>query len=197
MSFASEDEMFASVGYGAVSTGQVIVKLIDFYRKNQPKEEIRKYFTSNPNHASSVTVKGMTGLLVHFAGCCNPVPGDEIIGFISRGHGVTVHRKDCPNMRQAEADRLIEVSWADKAANVFNASIKVVGNTQTEILASVAAAVSELKLEIVSTNGRTDNKTKQVIVDFNIRLNSKEELERLIAKLKQAPKIADVYRTSN
>lgn len=100
-------------------------------------------------------------------------------------------------MRQAEADRLIEVSWADKAANVFNASIKVVGNTQTEILASVAAAVSELKLEIVSTNGRTDNKTKQVIVDFNIRLNSKEELERLIAKLKQAPKIADVYRTGN
>jgi len=197
MSFASEAEMFASVGYGAVSTGQVIVKLIDFYRKNQPKEEIRKYFTSNPNHSSSVTVKGMSGLLVHFAGCCNPVPGDDIIGFISRGHGVTVHRKDCPNMRQAETDRLIEVSWADKAANVFNASIKVVGNTQTEILACVAAAVSELKLEIVSTNGRTDNKTRQVIVDFNIRLNGKEELERLIGKLKQEPKISDVYRTGN
>ncbi len=197
MSFASEAEMFASVGYGAVSTGQIIVKLIDFYRKNQPKEEIRKYYTSNPNHSSSVTVKGMTGLLVHFAGCCNPVPGDDVIGFISRGHGVTVHRKDCPNMRQAEKDRLIEVSWADKAANVFNASIKVVGNTQTEILACVAAAVSELKLEIVSTNGRTDNKTRQVIVDFNIRLNGKEELERLIGKLKQEPKISDVYRTGN
>ena len=185
------------MGYGAVSTGQIIVKLIDFYRKNQPKEEIRKYYTSNPNHSSSVTVKGMTGLLVHFAGCCNPVPGDDVIGFISRGHGVTVHRKDCPNMRQAEKDRLIEVSWADKAANVFNASIKVVGNTQTEILACVAAAVSELKLEIVSTNGRTDNKTRQVIVDFNIRLNGKEELERLIGKLKQEPKISDVYRTGN
>ena len=197
MSFASEAEMFASVGYGAVSTGQIIVKLIDFYRKNQPKEEIRKYYTSNPNHSSSVTVKGMTGLLVHFAGCCNPVPGDDVIGFISRGHGVTVHRKDCPNMRQAEKDRLIEVSWADKAANVFNASIKVVGNTQTEILACVAAAVSELKLEIVSTNGRTDNKTRQVIVDFNIRLNGKEELESLIGKLKQEPKISDVYRTGN
>lgn len=197
MSFASEAEMFASVGYGAVSTGQIIVKLIDYYRKNQPKEEIRKYYTSNHNHSSSVTVKGMAGLLVHFAGCCNPVPGDDVIGFISRGHGVTVHRKDCPNMRQAEKDRLIEVSWADKAANVFNASIKVVGNTQTEILACVAAAVSELKLEIVSTNGRTDNKTRQVIVDFNIRLNGKEELERLIGKLKQEPKISDVYRTGN
>ena len=197
MSFASEDEMFASVGYGAVSAGQVVIKLIDFYRKNQPKEEIKKYFTSNSNHSSSVKVKGMSGLLVHFAGCCNPVPGDDIIGFISRGHGVTVHRKDCPNMKGAESDRLIEVSWADKAANVFNAGIKVVGNTQTEILVAVAAAVSELKLEIVSTNGRTDSKTKQVIVDFNIRLNGKEELERLISKLKQAPKIIDVYRTGN
>ncbi|MDY2842267.1 MAG: bifunctional (p)ppGpp synthetase/guanosine-3',5'-bis(diphosphate) 3'-pyrophosphohydrolase [Candidatus Borkfalkiaceae bacterium] len=197
MSFASEDEMFASVGYGAVSVGQILVKLIDFYRKNQPKEEIRKHFTSNPNHASSVTVKGMTGILVHFAGCCNPVPGDDIIGFISRGHGVTVHRRDCTNLKQAEDDRLIEVSWADKAANVFNASVKVVGNTQTEILAAVAAAVSELKLEIVSTNGRTDGKTKQVIVDFNIRLNGKEELDKLINKLKQSPRITDVYRTGN
>ena len=146
---------------------------------------------------SSVTVKGMTGILVHFAGCCNPVPGDDIIGFISRGHGVTVHRRDCTNLKQAEDDRLIEVSWADKAANVFNASVKVVGNTQTEILAAVAAAVSELKLEIVSTNGRTDGKTKQVIVDFNIRLNGKEELDKLINKLKQSPRITDVYRTGN
>lgn len=197
MSFASQDEMFASVGYGAVSPAQVVVKLIDFYRKNQPKEEIRKYFTSNPNHSSSVTVKGMSGLLVRFAGCCNPVPGDDIIGFISRGHGVTVHRRDCPNLKQAENDRLIEVAWADKAANVFNASIRVVGNTQAEILTSVAAAVCELKLDIVSTNGRTDSRTRQVIVEFNIRLNSKEELEKLIKKLKQDSKLTDVYRASN
>ncbi len=195
MSFNSQEEMFSSVGYGAVSVGQVVVKLVDFYRKNQPKEEIRKYYVSNPNHSSSVTVKGMEGLLVHFAGCCNPVPGDDVIGFISRGHGVTVHRRDCPNLKHADEDRLIEVEWTDKAANVFNASIKVVGNTQTEILASVAAVVSELKLEIVSTNGRTDGKTKQVIVDFNVRLNGKDELERLLNKLKQDSKITDVYRT--
>lgn len=195
MSFSSQEEMFASIGYGAVTVGQVVVKLIDFYRKNQPQEDIKKYYTSNPAHSGSVTVKGMTGILVHFAGCCNPVPGDDITGFISRGHGVTVHRRDCPNLKNAEADRLIEVSWTDKASNVFNAGIKVVGNTQTEILAVVAAAVSELKLEIVSTNGRTDGKTKQVIVDFNIRLNGKDELDRLIKKLKQNGKIADVYRT--
>lgn len=196
MSFNSQEEMFASVGYGAVGVNQVIVKLVDFYRKKQPAQNITKYFTSKPEKASSVKVKGMTGILVRFAGCCNPVPGDKIIGFISRGHGVTVHRADCPNLKHAEDDRLIEVSWLDKAASVYNAGIKVIGDAQAQILSEVAAAVAELKLEIVSTNGRTDNKTRQVIVDFNIRLNGKDELDKLINKLSQNPKITDVFRTA-
>ena len=139
----------------------------------------------------------MTGILVRFAGCCNPVPGDNIVGFISRGHGVTVHRSDCPNLRHAEADRLIEVSWLDdKGTSVYNAGIKVIGSAQAQVLAQVAAAVAELKLEIVSTNGRTDGKSGQVIIDFNIRLNNKEELDRLIKKLSQNPGITDVFRTA-
>ena len=196
MSFNSTEEMFASIGYGAVSVNQVIVKLLDFYRKKQPKQEITKYFSLRPEKASSVKVKDMTGILVRFAGCCNPVPGDAIVGFISRGHGVTVHRKDCPNLKNAEPERLIEVSWLDKAASVYNAGVKVIGDTQTQILTEVAAAVAELKLEIVSTNGRTDAKTGQVIVDFNIRLNGKDELDRLINKLAANPKITDVFRTT-
>jgi GTP pyrophosphokinase len=139
----------------------------------------------------------MAGLLVRFAGCCNPVPGDDIIGFISRGHGVTVHRHDCPNLKHVEDGRLIEVSWAEDAGNAYNASIKVVGNTQIEVLSVVATAVAQLNLEIVSTNGRTDNKTKQATVDFNIRLNSKDELNSLLTKLKQDSKIIDVFRTAN
>ena len=196
MSFNSQEEMFASIGYGAVSVNQVIVKLLDYYRKKQPKKEITKYFSLRPEKASSVKVKDMTGILVRFAGCCNPVPGDAIVGFISRGHGVTVHRKDCPNLKNAEPERLIEVSWLDKAASVYNAGVKVIGDTQTQVLTEVAAAVAELKLEIVSTNGRTDAKTGQVIVDFNIRLNGKDELDRLINKLASNPKITDVFRTT-
>ena len=196
MSFNSQEEMFESIGYGAVSVNQVIVKLLDFYRKKQPKQEITKYFSMRPEKSSSVKVKDMTGILVRFAGCCNPVPGDAIVGFISRGHGVTVHRKDCPNLKNAEQERLIEVSWLDKAASVYNAGIKVIGNTQAQILTEVAAAVAELKLEIVSTNGRTDSKTGHVIVDFNIRLNGKDELDRLINKLSVNPKITDVFRTA-
>ena len=197
LSFNGQDEMFASIGYGAVSVNQVLIKLIDYYRKSQPQQEITKYFKSNKKSESSVKVKGMAGLLVRFAGCCNPVPGDEIVGFISRGHGVTVHRKDCPNLKNIEDDRLIEVSWTDTTDSVYNAGIKVVGTTQTEVLTIVAGIVSQLKLEIVSTNGRTDTKNNQAIVDFHIRLNSKEELNNLINKLKQDSKIIDVFRTAN
>lgn len=196
MSFSNQEEMFASVGYGAVGVNQVIVKLIDYYRKKQPKQEIVRYYASNKNHTSSVSVKGMAGLLVRFAGCCTPVPGDDIVGFISRGHGVTVHRKSCPNLKNVDNERLIEVDWVDTGKNTFNASIKVIGNQQAEILSSVAGVVALLKLDIVSTNGRTDMKTNQVVVDFNIRLNTKGDLDTLIKKIKQDSKIIDVFRTA-
>ncbi len=197
LSFNSQDEMFSSIGYGAVSVNQVVVKLIDYYRKSQPQQEITKYFKSNKASTSGVKVKGMAGLLVRFAGCCNPVPGDEIVGFISRGHGVTVHRKDCPNLTNTENERLIEVAWEEGVSGAYNASIKVLGNTQGEILSIVATATAQLKLDIVSTNGRTDIKTKRATVEFNIRLNNKNDLDNLIVKLKQDSKIIDVFRTAN
>ena len=197
MSFNSEEEMYASIGYGAVTVNQVLVKLIDYYRKNQPQQEVTKFYTSSKKHSSGVVVKGMQGILVRYAGCCNPVPGDEIVGFISRGHGVTVHRRDCPNLKHAEDDRLIEVNWSNQDLSCYNVSLKVIGTSQADILSAVVSAVAMLKLEIVSTNGRTDIKTRQIVVDFNIRLNGKNELDSLISKIKQDPKIIDVYRTGN
>ena len=197
MSFASVDEMYASIGYGAVSVNQVIVKLIDYYRRTRPQEHIRDIPTGRKSQTGGVVVKGMSNLLVRFAGCCNPVPGDEIIGFISRGHGVTVHRKDCTNLKNVEEDRLIEVSWENQTASSFNAEIKVIGNAQTDILFAAAAATSELQLEIVSTNGRTDAKAGRVVVDFTIRLKDKVALDRLITKLKQDKRVLDVFRATN
>ncbi|MBE7086935.1 MAG: bifunctional (p)ppGpp synthetase/guanosine-3',5'-bis(diphosphate) 3'-pyrophosphohydrolase [Clostridiales bacterium] len=196
LSFTSQDEMFASVGYGAVSTNHVIVKLLDFYRKSQPVPEVSTFVNTKKSGSGGVTVKGMTGLLVRFAGCCNPVPGDDIVGFISRGRGVAVHRSDCPNLKNVENDRLIEVSWNNYASTSYNAGIKVIGNNQTEVLTIVAGAVAQLKLGIISTNGRTDSRTKQVIVEFSIRVGDKTELDDLIKKLQQDSKIINVYRTT-
>ena len=197
MAFANQEEMFSSVGYGAVSANQVITKLIDYYRKSQPQVEVNKTFTPKSVATGGIQIKGQSGMLVHFAGCCNPVPGDEVIGFVSRGRGVTIHRKDCPNLKNADPERLIEATWTSQAGTAYNASIRILGSDQTEILTIVAGAVASLKLGIVGTNGRTDAKTKQVIVDFNIRINDKRELEVLIDKLRQHPKITDVFRTGS
>ncbi len=197
MSFNGQDEMFASIGFGAVSVNQVIIKLIDYYKKRQPVTRIENFVSKNAKRTSGVTVKGMDGILVRFAGCCNPVPGDNIIGFISRGRGVTVHRADCSNLKHVEDGRLIEVSWTDHLNSAFNVGIEVIGNTQSDVLTAVAAQCAIQKLEIVSTNGRIDAKTRTVVVNFNIRINDKDELDKLIAKLKQEPKIIEVFRSTN
>ena len=197
MSFNGQDEMFSSVGFGAVSVNQVLIKLIDYYKKRQPVQQIENLVSTTAKRTSGVTVKGMDGILVRFAGCCNPVPGDNIIGFISRGRGVTVHRHDCTNLKHVEKDRLIEVSWTNHTKSSFNVGIEVIGNTQSDILTAVASQCAIQKLEIVSTNGRIDAKTKRVVVDFHIRINDKDELEKLIVKLKQEPKIIEVFRTIN
>ena len=196
MSFSGQDEMFASVGYGAVTTNQILLKLIDHYRKKMPKEVVKAEI-SRREPTGGVVVKGMSGLLVRYAGCCTPVPGDEIVGFISRGRGVTIHRADCPNMKTVDRDRLIEVSWVNQADIPDKASIRAVASDQGAILAAVSTQCALMNLTITSINGRLDAKTKEAVVDFNIRLNSRQDLDTLISKLKQDKKLADVYRTSN
>ena len=135
----------------------------------------------------------MDGLLVRFAGCCNPVPGDEIVGFVSRGRGVTIHRKDCPNLKNEESERLLDAEWTGSVGS-FTVSVRVVGGENTPILVFVSNACTSLGLTITSVNGRLDPKTRQSIVDFTIKLNKKEHIDLLFAKIRQNPEIDDVYR---
>ena len=195
MSFASQEEMFSAIGFGAVSVNQVLVKLIDYSKRSSIAPEA----TILPKRRASggVVVKGMENMLVRFAGCCNPVPGDEIVGFVSRGRGVTVHLAKCPNMKNADPERLIEVNWAAERSNSsFNATVRIVAEEQMSSISAVYAVVEKNKLQVVSVNGRIDAKTKKAIVDFGIKFNSKQELDGLIEKLKQNDKIDDVYRVS-
>lgn len=196
LSFSTEEEMYAAVGCGAVTINQVLLKLIDFYRKEVPQAALPQSKYSLNKHTTgecNVKVKGMDGLLVRFAGCCNPVPGDDIVGFVSRGRGVTVHRKDCPNMKNEDPERLLEAEWTgDKGS--YTVAIRVIGGEKTPILIYVSNACTMLGLMITSVNGRLDPKTSQSIVDFTIKLNKKDDLDGLIAKVKQNPEIDDIYR---
>ena len=195
LSFSTYEEMYAAVGCGAVTVNQVLLKLIDFYRKETPVPEKftdNKYKKSN-DHIGGVKIKGFDNFLVRFAGCCSPVPGDDIIGYVSRGRGVTVHRRDCPNMKNEDTARFLEAEWAGFTGS-YNVAIRVIGGESTPVLVYVSNACTALGLFIASVNGRIDIKTHQSIVDFTIRLNKKEDVEALFAKVNQNTDLIDIYR---
>ncbi len=194
-SFSSQDEMFASVGYGAITVNQVLFRLIDFYRKEVPKPVI--YRGETPSDSSGVIVKGMSGLLTRFAGCCNPVPGDEIVGFVSRGRGVVIHRADCPNVKTLEAEkgRILPAEWAAGGSGRFVAGIVIKAKDQGVALSVLTSVVSDMRLMITGVNSRFD-KNKDAVIEANIRLNGKEDIDLLIKKIRADERITEVFRTA-
>ena len=193
--FSSVNEMMASVGYGAVSVNQVICKLIDYYKKEVPKpaevlsnDKIRK-------PASTVEIKGMSGLLVRFAHCCNPVPGDDIVGFVSRGRGVIVHRKDCPNLSGEDPERLQPALWTGEGAE-FIAGFKIIAEDKEGLTAFIIAEIAAMHLSITAINGRV-NKEGQAEFEIKIRLNKRSDIDLLVKRIKKDRRIIDVFRTTN
>ena len=194
-SFSSQDEMFASVGYGAITVNQVLFRLIDFYRKEVPTPVIFRGETSSDS--SGVIVKGMSGLLTRFAGCCNPVPGDEIVGFVSRGRGVVIHRADCPNVKTLEEEkgRILPAEWAAGGSGRFVAGIVIKAKDQGVALSVLTSVVSDMRLMITGVNSRFD-KNKDAVIGANIRLNGKEDIDLLIKKIRADERITEVFRTA-
>jgi GTP pyrophosphokinase len=195
--FSSVNEMMASVGYGAVSVNQVIYKLIDYYKREIPKpvaaiEDVK--LRHSP--AGSVTIKGMSGLLVRFAQCCNPVPGDDIVGFISRGRGVIVHRKDCSNLKDADRERLQPAQWTGEIQTEFIAGIKIIATDDSGLTAYITSEIMAMHLYMTAINGRV-NKDKKAEFDIRLKLNKRSDLDLLINRLKKDKRIIDVYRTTN
>ena len=193
-SFFSQDEMFASVGYGAITVNQVLFKLIDFYKKEVPKKPV---YHGGAADSSGVIVKGMSGLLTRFAGCCNPVPGDKIVGFVSRGRGVVIHRADCPNVKNLEAEegRILPAEWAEtQGGGHFVAGIVMKAKDQGLALSVLTSVVSDMRLMITAVNSRFD-KNKDAVIEANIRLNGKGDIDLLIRKLLSDERISEVYRT--
>ncbi len=194
--FTSVDEMFASVGYGAVGVNQIIFKLIDYYRREQPLQPtLGEAEKLRHTPAGSVSVKGIEGLLVRFAHCCNPVPGDEIVGFISRGRGVIVHRKDCPNLADYDADRIQPARWTGDTDEGFLAGIKIIATDDSGLTAFITSEISLMKLYMTQINGRID-RDKRAVFEIMVRLNKLSDIDLLINHLKRDKRIIDVFRTT-
>lgn len=195
--FSSINEMMASVGYGAVGVNQVIYKLIDYYKKEMPKSvDVIDTGKLRNTPAGSVTVKGMSGLLVNFAHCCNPVPGDDIVGFVSHGRGVIVHRADCPNLANLDPNRINPAEWTGSVDVDFVAGLKIIADNYDGLTVFVTSELAAMHLSITQINGRV-NKEKLAELDLKVLLNKRSDIDLLVNRLKRDKHIIEVYRTTN
>lgn len=196
-SISSIDDLYASVGYGGFTVNQILLKLIDFYNKEVVStQEFRKASSQNRKpDGQGIVVNGHNDLLVRLAKCCAPVPGDEIIGFISRGRGVAIHRKSCPNLRNTESFRLIEAHWENTPTYAFVVSLQVHAVNTSGLLAKMTSLISEMKLSIDSMNARIDKNSKAVI-DLGVRVYKIDDINALIKKIQSISEVETVFRSA-
>ncbi|MDD4832396.1 MAG: bifunctional (p)ppGpp synthetase/guanosine-3',5'-bis(diphosphate) 3'-pyrophosphohydrolase [Clostridia bacterium] len=196
--FNTLDELYAALGYGGLSINQVIFKLLAANVANgsiQDDIPIRKHRHSAKEN--SVIIKGTEDILVRFSGCCSPVPGDEIIGYVSRGRGVSVHRKDCPAVKTFEKERLVEAEWAKETAQAtFSATIQIISEDKGEVFADITRVIANENLPLLSINARKDPKTKNAVATITVDIENNEQVAALITKLNNLPNTIKVFRTT-
>ena len=209
--FRDWESVLAAIGHGGLKEGQVFNKLVEAYDKENKKNltdeqvleaagETQEKLHITKNKSSSV-VKGIHDVAVRFSKCCNPIPGDEIVGFVTRGRGITIHRTDCINvlnMSEMDRTRLIEAEWQQpdtKQAEKYMAEIQVYANNRTGLLVDLSKIFTERKIDLRSINSRT-NKQEKATISMSFEIGSKEELRSLIEKIRQVDSIIDVERTT-
>ncbi len=197
--FNSINDMYAAVGFGTISAGKIISKLLFEYRQEHQEENIeekieelaQKKMVAPKSTKSGVIVKGIDNCLVKFSKCCNPVPGDEIIGYITRGRGVSIHRKDCINVKDLfqEEDRIIDVEWSNTEKASYKVDIEIHSNDRDGLVSDIAKEMNNEKATMLEINSKL---TKERIVVTNITLEV-ENIDELNKALKALRKIDSVY----
>ena len=200
--FKNLEDMYASVGFGVISQVKIISRMLEEYRKSHKEENIEqkieeltsKRKTVKPS-STGVVVKGIDNCLVKLSKCCNPVPGDNIIGYITKGRGVSVHRTDCVNVKDLlkEEDRIIDVYWYTEKAASYNVDITVYANDRSGLLADVIQVLSNLKTKLMGLNSKA---TKEHIatIEITIEVENIEELNKVLKELRKVDSVYEVTR---
>ncbi|MFA6308577.1 MAG: bifunctional (p)ppGpp synthetase/guanosine-3',5'-bis(diphosphate) 3'-pyrophosphohydrolase [Clostridia bacterium] len=203
-SFNSNDDMYASIGYGAITANKIISRLKEELRKTLKPEELallelepikKQEKKKKCSPESGIIVKGIDNCLVRLSKCCNPVPGDKIVGYITRGRGVSVHRADCSNITEnlSEENRLIDVSWY-KSENVsYKADITVLANERAGLLLEITNVINESKIPLKAINART-TRDQIVIINLTLEIEDTEKLEKIIKVIKKVDSVFEVTR---
>lgn len=209
--FKDWDSMMASVGHGALKEGQVVNKLIDEYEKKRKSEitdsdiiksipDDTKEKTSKGSAKNPIIVKGVHDVAVRFSKCCSPVPGDEIVGFVTRGRGISIHRTDCINiinLPEHERARLIDAEWQEEAASkdTYSAEINLYAMNRTGLLVDVSRVLTEANIDVKNLNCRV-NKHDKATLSIGFDIHGREELQRIVDKLRNIPGVDDIERTT-
>lgn len=212
--FRDWDSVLAAVGHGGLKEGQIINKMMEFYEKNHKKEltneEVLAAVAENDaarkmewnKSRNGIMVKGIHDVAVRFSKCCSPVPGDEIVGFVTRGRGISIHRTDCINiinLPDLERERLIDAEWEAAADEVtdgkYLADIRIFANNRNGLLADISRTLSEKNIDIISMNTRV-NKQGLATLSTSFEISSREELIRIVDKLRAIDSVIDIERTT-
>lgn len=205
--FNDVEDMLSAVGFGGITAAQVCTKLTEKLRKEQEESSNIELTTEvkevkadpdakKPRPTNGVSVKGIDNLLIRFARCCNPVPGDEIVGYITRGRGVSVHRIDCSNIPSGddgEAARVIEVEWEKTVEANYSVDIEITGHDRRGFLNEVLQVVSESKTNISAVSGRSD-KNKLAMIHMTILIRNTDHLYSVVEKIKRVKDVYSVHR---
>lgn len=205
----------AAIGHGALKEGQIANRMQELYEKDHPKvmtnEEVLASIAENnanqakqmhPHSKNGIVVKGIHDVAVRFSKCCSPVPGDEIVGFVTRGRGISIHRTDCINvlnLPEIERARLIEAEWepSDTGADgeKYMAEINIFAHNRSGLLADISKTLTERNIDIQTMNTRT-NKQGIATLSTSFEISSREELNQIVAKLRNIESVIDIERTT-
>ena len=200
--FASADDMYAAVGYGTMPAHKFISRLREYNKELQPEKPAATAEMTppkKPQPGSTIEVEGIDNCLVRVSRCCTPLPGDDIIGFITKGRGVSVHRRDCINVREDkltddEKARIINCHWVDEAAGKYMCDLQVMSTNRPGIIADVSMALNDYKLSISALNMRITKKNLAVI-DVTIEVGDTSQLSNIIKRLYTIPGVYNVLRS--
>ena len=198
------DDMYASIGFGGISPNKIITRLLEEYKKENEgaiiEEKIQELTTEKPKShkapKSGVIVKGIDNCLVKFSKCCNPVPGDDIIGYITKGRGVSIHRTDCTNLKDllSEEERIIDVEWYnDEQKSEYNVDIQVLANDRTGLLSDVVKEITGQKINIMGVNTRT-SRDRIATIDITLEVKDISQLNQVIKQIRKVDSVYEVTR---
>ena len=201
--YATLDDMYAGVGFGGIGANKIIARLLEEYNKEHEEadfeekiEELSKLKpTKSKPSPSGVIVKGIDNCLVKLSKCCNPLPGDDIVGYITKGRGVSIHRANCVNTKDLlnDEERMIEVSWFEETKEAYNVELEIFATDRNGLLKDIIKQIENSKVKLMGVTSKA-NKEKIAITELTVEIKNKEELNKLRAALSKVESVYEVKR---